>query len=121
CLSHINEKFQPDLNSMEVQDKDLLRKQRTEALKLFEESFRNKDFSPQSSDPAVGNSVKECFELYHKNEKRDKDFFRKNLVSEVERIYDHYIAVLSLLVEFAQAAKADKKGYHDNFLSNEWV
>lgn len=121
CLSHINERFQPDLNSMEVQDKEQLRKQRTEAIKLFEESFRKKDFSVQETDPVIANSVKECFGMYNTNVTKDMEFFRKNLISEVEKIYDHYLAVLSMLVEFVAAARSDKKGYHDNFLSNNWV
>lgn len=121
CLDHISERFQPDLNSMEVQDKDLLRKQRAEALKLFEESFKNKEFTPLNSDPAIQNSVGECFVLYKNNLKKDSDFFRKNLVSEVERIYEHYLAILSLVTEFAGIAGADKKASHENFVSNAWV
>jgi N utilization substance protein B len=39
----------------------------------------------------------------------------------VERIYDHYIAVLSLPPAFAEVAAADKKVSHKNFLANAWI
>jgi N utilization substance protein B len=43
------------------------------------------------------------------------------MVSEVEKIYDHYIAVLSLLPAFAEIAEADKKVSHKNFVNNAWI
>ena len=44
-LAHdlIDEKFQPDLNSMEPQDKELLRKQKKVAMQLFERKYRGKE------------------------------------------------------------------------------
>jgi N utilization substance protein B len=45
----------------------------------------------------------------------------KNLVSEVEKIYDQYISVLALTTVFADIAEADKKGSHKNFVDNAWI
>ena len=40
ALDHIDAFFQPDLNSMKVQDKELLKGQRPIALKQFEKQFQ---------------------------------------------------------------------------------
>lgn len=121
CLDYINERFQPDLNSMEVQDKALLKIQKTAALKQFEEAFEKNEFPVTHDDPAIQTTVNQCFGTYEKSVKKDFDFFRKNLVSEVRRIHDHYLSVVSLVVKFARIAASDKKVSHTNFFENAWI
>ncbi len=54
ALEHIEESFQPDLNSMEVQDPVLLKSLATEARKAFESNYRIQGFeSVGGSDPRV--------------------------------------------------------------------
>ena len=121
CQDHISEKFSPDLNSMEVQDKALLNKQKEQALKLLDDSFTGSNSLSSEEDPKIKAAVDESITLYHKLGKKDLDFFRKNLVLEVEKIYDHYIAVLGLAEAFASVAAGDKKMSHSNFISNAWI
>jgi transcription antitermination protein NusB len=121
CLEKITEAFQPDLNSMEVQDKTLLNAQKKNATKLFEKAFANGESKVDAEDPKVEKVVNDCFHFYHTQSKKDTSFFLKNLISEVERIYDHYIALLSLPVAFARIAEADKKVSHKNFLANPYI
>ncbi|HEY9047417.1 MAG TPA: transcription antitermination factor NusB, partial [Ohtaekwangia sp.] len=92
CLDKISEAFAPDLNSMEVQDKAALSLQKKTAAKLFEKTFKKGETSVDSDDPKIKKVVNECFQFYAKQSKKDSDFFLKNLISEVEKIYDHYIA-----------------------------
>ena len=63
----------------------------------------------------VKKAVNDCLNFYYNQSKKDSAFFAKNLVSEVEKIYDRYIAVLSLAVEFLELAESDKKVSHKNF------
>ena len=42
AIETINDFFSPDLNSMEVQDKTLLKASANEAVKLFESDYKNK-------------------------------------------------------------------------------
>ncbi|MBL0741581.1 transcription antitermination factor NusB [Chryseolinea lacunae] len=121
CLENIAEAFLPDLNSMEVQDKPALNAQKKKATKLFETAFANHETSVDHEDVKVKKVVNDCFLFYTKQSKKDTDFFRKNLVSEVERIYDQYIEVLNLVPVFAELAAADKKVSHKNFVSNLWI
>jgi len=117
----IEDRFRPDLNSMEVQDKKALSKQKKDALKVFEEAFLQEDKSVEHEDSGIQKSVNDALALNKKYVKKDFDLFRKGLVLESEKIYDHYISVLTLAVALAEAAEADKKINHSNFLKNAWI
>jgi transcription antitermination protein NusB len=121
CLENIGEDFQPNLNSMEVQDKTLLNQQKKIALKIFEKAFADGDSKIDHEDAAIKKSVDDALKFYRDQVKKDSEFFRKNLISDVEKIYDHYIGSLSLVVVFADLAEADKKASHKNFLANTWI
>ena len=121
CLEKIGDVFSPDLNSMEVQDKQQLSSQKKEALKLFEKGFANGEREADHNDPKVKKTVNDSFLFYQNQSKKDTDFFLKNLVSEVEKIYNQYISVLSLVAAFSELAEADKKVSHKNFVNNSWI
>lgn len=121
CLEKIGESFAPDLNSMEVQDKGKLQQQKKESIKLFEKAFTEEDAGVEHEDPKIVKAVQNALKFYKDQVKKDTDFFRKNLIIEVEKIYDHYIATLSLVTAFAELAEADKKVSHKNFVSNSWI
>lgn len=121
CLEKINDAFLPDLNSMEVQDKVLLSSLKKESLKLFEKAFAEGETSIDHPDSKVKKVVNDCFQFYTNQSKKDTDFFKKNLVSEVEKIYSHYIGVLNLVPAFSEVAEADKKVSHKNLVNNAWI
>jgi N utilization substance protein B len=121
CLEMIGDVFSPDLNSMEVQDKKQLSSQKQEALKLFEKGFANGEREADHTDPKIKKTVNDSFLFYQNQSKKDTDFFLKNLVSEVEKIYNQYISVLSLVTAFSEIAEADKKVSHKNFVNNSWI
>lgn len=113
--------FAPDLNSMEVQDKKELSKQKSQALKAFEKAFDQHETSAEHDDPKIQKALQSAFSLYTKGVKKDFDFIKKNLVLQSEKIYDHYISVLTLALSLAAAAEADKKINHGNFVKNSWI
>ncbi|MEJ0055454.1 MAG: hypothetical protein WDN75_07240 [Bacteroidota bacterium] len=108
ALEHIDAFFQPDLNSMQVQDKPLLKGQRTIALKQFENKFLGKTVK-EGSDARVTQAIDEAYALNQKLTKKDFDFFRKNIVLEVEKINVFYLSALNLLPAFASIASHDKR------------
>ncbi len=121
CLEKINDSFLPDLNSMEVQDKTQLTLEKKQATKLFEKAFLNAETSVDHENIKIKKVVNECFIQYANQSKKDTSFFAKNLVSEVEKIYDQYISILSLVPALAEVAETDKKLVHKNFSDNAWV
>lgn len=121
CLEKIAEAFLPDLNSMEVQNKELLNQQKKTAQKLFQEAFDQGESKIDHEEEKIKKAVNSAFVFYGTQVKKDTDFFKKNLIIEVEKIYEHYIATLSLAVAFAELAEADKKVSHKNFVNNSWI
>lgn len=120
ALDQIEEHFQPDLNSMEFQDKELLKGQRKMARQLFERKF-SKGESIDSDDAKVNAAVKESLAVYHKSVKKDNTFFSKNMVLEVEKLNDLYWSVLGLLISLADSALTDKKAGFKNFIQNKGI
>ena len=120
ALDHIITVFTPDLNSMKVQDKDLLKGQREVALKLFDKKFKGEEVM-ESPDPRIEQAVEESLALYKKLIKKDFDYFRKGTVTDVERINVYYQLVLELVTVFASLAAQDKKVAAKNFTANPIV
>jgi len=120
ALDQIEEHFQPDLNSMEFQDKELLKGQRKMARQLLERKF-SKGESIDSDDAKVNAAVKEGLSVYHKSVKKDNTFFSKNMVLEVEKLNELYLSVLGLLISLADSAVTDKKTDFKNFIENAGI
>lgn len=121
ALDKIEESFAPDLNSMEVQDKKELTRQKNVAVKAFEKAFEAEEKSVEHEDARIQKAVNEALTQNSKAVKKDFDFLLKSLVLDAEKIYDRYISVLALAVSLADAAEADKKINHSNFLKNSWI
>ncbi|HMI68159.1 MAG TPA: transcription antitermination factor NusB [Cyclobacteriaceae bacterium] len=120
ALDQIEEHFKPNLNSMEVQDRELLKGQRKVARQLLEKKFSN-PATAEGSDAAVNAAVEESITQYHKHIRKDFLFFSKNMVLEVEKINDLYYSVLGLLIAFADTAASDTKSGYKNFTHNLWI
>lgn len=116
----IDERFLPDLNSMEVQDKELLKKQKKEAHQLFQKKFKGTE-AEESTEKKVNKVVQEALDQYHKQVKKDQTFLSKNIILEIEKLTSLYHRVLSLLTTFAELAAAEKKVNHGNFVNHMWV
>jgi N utilization substance protein B len=120
ALDQIEQHFEPNLNSMEVQDKELLKGRRKMARQLLDKRFSHPE-TPESQDEVVNETVRESLAVYQKHIKKDFLFFSKNMVLEVERINDFYHSVLGLFIAFAEMAATDKKSDCKNFIQNVWI
>ncbi len=122
ALDHISEAFLPDLNSMEVQDPEHLKSLAKEARKKFSENYTIPDFeSVGGSDPRVDEVVTENVREYHQANEKDRRHFRRQMQDEVDRIYDRYLSILLLMIEFRTQAMADKRRNHDKFIENPFM
>lgn len=118
----IRDAFKPDLNSMEIQDPVALKEQGSEAANLFREHYSKEGFQVTTgSTDRINEVVTEAIRTYHEQNKADFRYFRKNMVTEVDRIYDRYLSILQLLVEFAERAEEDTKRDHRNLLENPFL
>lgn len=105
---------------MEVQDKGLLKDLTNQGLKEFEHRFEGGKPNPIDNE-RINSVLAECQAQFDVQTKKDTSFLLKQLVLDVEKIYDIYIAVLNLAVAFARAAEGDKRINHQLFLENEWI
>ncbi len=121
-LAHdlIDERFAPDLNSMEVQDKDLLRKQKKASIQYFDKLFKDQVTAADAEEKVIMVS-EDALRIYQQQVKKDQDFLGKNSVLEIERLSTLYHSVLTLITEFAELAAAEKKVDHSSFVNHPWV
>lgn len=108
----IRDAFQPDLNSMEVQDKALLKKEAAIATDLFVSNLRNelldtKDFN----QPKIIQTVKDALNFFRQANSKDYDFLIKNMVTSAERLPQLYLYAIKLILAFSDhvAAEVERK------------
>ncbi len=97
ALDQISEDFAPDLNSMEVQDKKLLEGRKQIATLLFKEWRETQQFETEESDKETVNAVNRAIVYYQNLLKKDYTYYGNQMLSAVERIYDHYLGTLQIL------------------------
>jgi N utilization substance protein B len=114
-LDLLEERFSPDLNSMEVQDKELLRKQKKQAKEWFAKKFKGEEKNKEI-EPSIAKAVKEATELFEKLVRKDQLYLEKNILSEILKLTETYHNTLGLIIAFAEVAGGEKKPDHLNFL-----
>ncbi|AKP51445.1 transcription antitermination factor NusB [Cyclobacterium amurskyense] len=105
----IKEAFLPDLNSMEVQDRSLLKKEAERCIQVF---IKNIDKEQLSLDKGDNEKVKDiavkAIAFYNNNNKKDKEFLRTNMLTAVENIPGLYLFAISMLVGFGEHVRKEK-------------
>ncbi len=119
-LERIEKAYTLDLNSMEVQDKKFLDKEKKKAISLFKKHF-DKIEDASADDKQMLKLLISEKKAYVQRVDKDLKFFKRQILKEVEEIYSYYIQLLALLIAFADVAKTDKKIDHGNFTRNDWI
>ncbi len=115
-LDLLDERFSPDLNSMEVQDKESLRKQKKEAKQVFENQFKKVTATGQV-EKAISSAVADATNLFEKQVRKDQQFLGKNITIEIQKLTETYHNTLGLIIALAEVAGGEKKPAHANFLN----
>jgi transcription antitermination protein NusB len=107
--------FQPDLNSMEPQDKRQLEGNRKLAAALFDEAIKNNQPAAEEDTPKpILKAVNDGFLFYQIRQKKDRQQVAQQLIQTVQALYDDLIWVLTLLPELGRAAQTDRaRTYHN--------
>lgn len=115
ALDGINDLFQPDLNSMETQNKRQLEGYRKLAGLLFEEAMKTHQPAHDEDAPKpVLKAANDGFVFYQSRAKKDRQHLAQMLLKQVNTIYDDYLRVLLLFVELGHAARVDhERQYRD--------
>jgi N utilization substance protein B len=115
----IEERFQPDLNSMEPQDKVMLAKQKKAAIPLLSKKVEGKEI--KSDDPVVLKAVEDATQHFRNLIRKDQVHLAKNIIGEIEKLSSTYHSVISLMLAFADQAAGDKKINQSNFVNHPWI
>ena len=99
-LDIINKKFSPDLNSMEVVDKEELKRKKALAIKDYEHHF-DQEKEGAKSNPEVAAEVKEAVDYVKKQNIIDLKRLLNDLLEEASRVTKDHLYILSLLEELA--------------------
>ena len=107
---YIKERFLPDLNSMEFQDKEQLKKDKSLALEVFEESYVSKTIpNTFTISTEVEQAVKDAITHYFQLVDKDLKHFGKMMLFEAEQIYNRYISIFGLLIALARKVEQEKE------------
>ncbi|MDX1902517.1 MAG: transcription antitermination factor NusB [Thermonemataceae bacterium] len=115
----IKSNFEPDLNAMEKQDKILLKKEAQIALQIFDKSYQQKQvITHTEANTKINHSVQRAIDFYYKSLQKDYNFYLKEMLAEVDNIYNHYLAILLWAVEISNiiATQRDKKSINPNHI-----
>lgn len=101
-LDLIQSTFAPDLNSMQAPDHRRLEGNKKMASLLFEEHFQShKPVNDEDATEEVNKVATEAINYYHTQLNKDRQFLGKQMVVEVEKIYDTYLWLLLLVAELS--------------------
>lgn len=116
-LDMINKEFSPDLNSMEIVDKDELKRKKELAIEDYTHQFVSNNGS-EHYNPEVAEEVKEAVEYVKKQNKADYNRLFKDLLAEASKVTRDHFLILSILEEMSYLNKklADEKKSMTNLL-----
>lgn len=123
ALNTVKDKFLPDLNSMEEQDKEQLARDRKTAGASFIHAFHN---GIDNLDPDVTNdiavAVSNGLEEYERQVQNMKLTYKKLLIADTKKIYDQYLGLLSLVIELQHIVMNGlKESTKSNLISNQVI
>ncbi|MCS6795581.1 MAG: hypothetical protein NZ516_06450, partial [Raineya sp.] len=106
----IRQFFQPDLNAMEKQDTQLLKKQAQIALDLFLESYPEKQLkSNPQADEKVRQAAWNAIQYYYEALEKERKNYLQEMLAEAEQIYDSYLQALLFAVELMRFTALQKQ------------
>lgn len=107
AYQHIHEAYAPDLNSMEVQDRDQLAREKRIATHLLDLYFEHKPL--EDTEEKHKKTAEEAIRLYEKQCRKDQEFLLNQMISTTERVADHYRLFLLLLIELAEESHREQQ------------
>ncbi|OKL40728.1 transcription antitermination factor NusB [Pontibacter flavimaris] len=119
ALDQINEDFAPDLNSMEVQDRKLLEGRKQMATLMFKEWYEKQEFDAEGADKDAIDAVNRAIVFYKNATKKDLRYYGNQMLSAVERIYDHYLGTLQILQVVVSLIEEEEEKKANRFTASE--
>ncbi|GHA63919.1 hypothetical protein GCM10007389_15710 [Pontibacter akesuensis] len=119
ALDQISDDFAPDLNSMEVQDRKLLEGKKQMATLMFKEWYETQQFDEEGADKEAISAVNRAIASYNNAVKKDLKYYGNQMLSAVERIYDHYLGTLQILEVLLSLIEEEEEKKASRFTASE--
>jgi N utilization substance protein B len=104
--NYIDDFFQPDLNSMEVQDRQQLAENAKIAKRIFAENYKRESIkTDQDLNEAIKKSIIEAKDYYYRSVRNDHKHIKKHMLEATSRLTENYLLSLKLILEFAELSK----------------
>jgi N utilization substance protein B len=111
ALDYISNRFLPDLNSMEPVDKSELNIKKRDSIKAFEQNFKHDSFIKlEDSEEDIEVAAHDAYTDYEKQNDKDYTWCKKNMLQDVERIFDLYLWLLMIPEELIRIMENDTSG-----------
>ncbi len=119
----VKDKFLPDLNSMEEQDKEQLAKDRKTAGLYFDHVYKNgQDASFPDLSPQIKAAVSNGLDDYKRQIQNLRLTYKKRMVADTKKIFDQYLSLLQLGIELQHVVKSIlKRNETSNFQNNRVI
>lgn len=119
-LDLIDKKFSPDLNSMDIVDKDELNRNKNLAIESYDHHF-DKGNIESDLDSEVRKDVKEALEYVENQNKKDLKRLTNDILDEASKVTNDHLLIVSLLEEMAFQNKkySDEKKSLANILGEK--
>ena len=122
AMTFIDEYFAPDLNSMEAQDHQVLRKKAEIAKALFDSCKKDTEAINTESDKSIVNAVIEAQEVVVQLNNKEKGLVKDVLLKDIENIQEEYIELLQFIIELSKIQAKQEGEWIPNKLSeNELI
>ncbi len=125
ALEQIETTFSLDLNSMEKQDKKLLKIQATEATKIFKSEYRKNKAVKAGSEPIINKVVNKAIKEYFAQIKKDSTYLKKEMLRDAEQIIARYSWLLFWPHALRELIKEGKRklgtANYDNLVNNRVI
>ncbi len=134
AMDKLKETFSPDLNSMELVDKDELDIKKKKALEQFDMQFTGKDVIGEAAEKEIEQAVSESITFYRNQNHRDFQKYYDDLLKDVNSIRFNEVAILQLLIELAfqnkkiiderkslNAVLGEKTNFHERLYENKVI
>ena len=110
ALDLINQAFIPDWDEKKDADYDKIAEDKETALQIYQSHFESSPNQiPKHENSKVHKSSLDAIHHYQNHLTRDKNFYAKNLINQIDTIYEIYISILALLIELPEVPKHDRE------------
>ncbi len=105
----IRDRFAPDLNSMEKQDKTKLAGMTTLGIQLLEEQFSiNREKEDFEAPAGIEKAVKEAAGTFVASNRNDRQQMVLRVLKDADKVFEVYYKMLALYLELADMASRDR-------------